>query len=58
MGIKQIHIALITISIILCLMFGFWVLNHDYKLAAYCSFAVAIALIVYCVQFIKKTKVM
>ena len=54
MGIKYIHVILIVVSIALSLGFGVWTLNHNYTASGYCSFAVALALIVYCVQFIKK----
>ncbi len=56
MGIKYIHVTLIAVSILLCLGFGFWNLNHDSALWGYCSFTVAIALLIYCIQFIKKMK--
>jgi hypothetical protein len=56
MGIKYIHVTLIVISILLCLGFGFWGLAHDYALWGYGSFAAAVALTFYCLQFIKKMK--
>jgi len=56
MGIKYIHVVLIVASIFLSLGFGAWTLNHNYLLSALASFAVAIALVVYCFQFIKKMK--
>ena len=56
MGIKYIHVFLIILSIALCLGFGFWTLNHHSAITGYCSFAVAMALVVYCAQFIKKMK--
>jgi len=56
MGIKYIHVFLIVLSIALCLLFGFWTLNHNNAILGYCSFAIALALIIYCVQFIKKMK--
>lgn len=58
MGIKYIHVVLIVVSIFLSLGFGFWTLNHNYPLSAYCSFAVAVGLLFYCIQFIKKMKVL
>jgi len=58
MGIKYIHVVLIVVSIALCLGFGFWTLSHNYTTSGYCSFAAAIGLIFYCVQFIKKMKVL
>ncbi len=56
MGIKNIHLLLIVISIILCMVFGVWTMGHDYTAWGYCSFAITVGLIVYCVQFIKKMK--
>ena len=56
MGIKYIHVVLIVASIGLSLGFGFWTLNHSYALGAYCSFAVAVALVFYCIQFIRRMK--
>ena len=56
MGIKYIHVFLIVLSIALCVCFGLWTLNHNYTIIGYCSFAIALALVVYCVQFIKKMK--
>jgi len=56
MGIKYIHVLLIVVSIALCVGFGFWTLNHSYVVSAYASFAVAAALLFYCVQFIRKMK--
>ena len=32
MGIKYIHVVLIVVSILLCLGFGFWTLNHNYTI--------------------------
>ena len=56
MGIKYIHVVLIVVSILLSLGFGLWTLNHNYTASGHCSFAIAIGLIFYCVQFIKKMK--
>ena len=58
MGIKNIHILLISASSLLALVFGVWGLNNDYKVLAYCSLAAAVGLIVYGVQFVKKAKVL
>lgn len=58
MGIKYIHVTLIIVSIALSLGFGFWTLSHDYTAWGYGSFAIAVGLIVYCVQFVKKMKVL
>jgi len=56
MGIKYIHVFLIVLSIVLCLIFGFWTLYHSEQIIGYCSFAMSAGLIVYCIQFIKKMK--
>jgi len=56
MDIKYIHVALIVVSIALSFGFGLWTLNHNYALSGYVSFAVAVGLVVYCVQFIRKMK--
>jgi len=58
MGIKNIHVLLIVISILLCLGFGFWTLNHDYMIWGYASFAITLGLVIYLIQFIKKMKVL
>ena len=58
MGIKYIHVVLIIVSIGLSLGFGFWTLRHECAVSGYCSFVVALALMVYCLQFIKKMKVL
>jgi hypothetical protein len=56
MGIKYIHVTLIVVSIALSIGFGLWTLNHNDAAIGYASFAIAIGLVVYCVQFIKKMK--
>ncbi|MDE2009718.1 MAG: hypothetical protein KGJ09_06525 [Candidatus Omnitrophica bacterium] len=56
MGIKNIHVLLIVISILLSVGFGFWAVFHNYAVWGYLSFIIAAVLIVYCVQFIKKMK--
>jgi hypothetical protein len=58
MGIKNIHIILIAASVLLSLVFGFWAVTHDYNTLGYISFALAIGLIVYGIQFLKKAKVL
>jgi hypothetical protein len=58
MGIKYIHVTLIIVSIALSLGFGLWNLNHDYAAWGYFSFAIAAGLVIYCVQFVKKMKVL
>ncbi len=56
MGIKYIHVTLIVVSIALCLGFGLWALNHDYAPLGYCSFVLAVGLIIYCVKFIQQMR--
>jgi hypothetical protein len=56
MGIKGIHIVLISVSIITIAFFGYWTLNHNYTAAAYSSFLIAAALVVYGIMFIQKAK--
>ncbi len=56
MDIKYIHVILIVVSIALCLGFGFWTLSHSYLASAFGSFAVAAALIIYCIKFIQKMR--
>jgi len=56
MDIKYIHVLLIVVSIILSLGFGLWTLNHNYRPLGFCSFAIAVGLIIYCVKFVKKMK--
>ena len=58
MGIKYIHVILIVVSIALALGFGCWTLSHSYMIWGYGSFILAAGLLVYCVQFIKKMKVL
>ena len=56
MGIKYIHVVLIAVSILLSLGFGAWALYHSYAACGYLSFLIAVALLIYCVKFIKKMK--
>ncbi len=56
MGVKHIHVVLIVASIILFIFSGLWALNHSYTGAGYFSFLIAGALIIYCIQFLKKIK--
>jgi hypothetical protein len=56
MGIKYIHVVLILVSILLSLGFGLWTLYHDYAVWGYFSFAVAIGLMIYFVNFIKRMR--
>ena len=56
MGIKNIHLILILVSILLALGFGCWTLNHHDIFLSGFSFMVMAGLLVYCVQFIKRMK--
>ena len=56
MGVKNIHVLLIVISILLFVFFGVWTLNHNDTISAYVSFAIAVALLIYCINFIKKMR--
>ena len=56
MGIKNIHLFLITAALALSLVFGFWALNHDFQLLGWISMAAAVGLVIYGVQFLKKVK--
>jgi hypothetical protein len=56
MGIKNIHITLISASSMLSLIFGVWALNHDFQILGYLSLIISVGLVVYGVQFIKKAK--
>lgn len=56
MGIKNIHIILITASVLVCLFFGLWSVNNAHVWWGVTAFAVAAALTVYGINFIKKAK--
>jgi hypothetical protein len=56
MGIKNIHIFLISASILCSLVFGFWAVTHEFATLGYITFAIAIGLIIYGIQFLKKAK--
>ena len=58
MGVKNIHLALIIIAFIFSLVFGVWSLTKMGTVWAYASFAAALGLGIYGVQFIKKLKVL
>lgn len=58
MGIKNIHIFLISAASILALGFGIWALTHNYVGLGYCSLASAVGLVIYGIQFVKKAKVL
>jgi len=56
MGIKHIHLLIISASAVFAIVFGCWILKHHYTVSAYASFAAAAALGVYGVKFFIKTK--
>ena len=56
MGIKNIHIVLISCSVAVAGAFGFWALNHAYQGLGYVSLVAAVALVVYGVTFLNKVK--
>ena len=56
MGIKNIHIVLISCSVLVAGVFGGWSLNNDYQIGGYVSFTVAAALVIYGINFLKKVK--
>ena len=56
MSIKHIHLTLIIFSLVLSLGFSFGAGAHEYKILGYVSFIIALGLVFYCVQFIKKMK--
>lgn len=56
MGIKNIHLMLIFLSLLLCTVFGLWGINHNFQILGYVSFAVACGLAAYGINFLKKAK--
>jgi hypothetical protein len=56
MGIKSIHIILIFAACAIAIIFGLWGLNHEYSTLGYVSLILAIGLVFYGIQFIKKAK--
>lgn len=56
MGIKNIHIFLISCSVVVAVIFGFWALGHAYPVLGGLSLAAAAGLAIYGVNFLKKTK--
>jgi len=56
MGIKNIHIILITASVLVCLFFGLWSVNNGHVGWGMTAFVVGAGLTVYGINFIKKTK--
>jgi hypothetical protein len=63
MSLKAFHVFFITISVLLCLGFGAWCLGSEYAhgkpayaVAGVISFLLGIALVIYEIMFLKKTK--
>ena len=55
-GIKNIHIALISVATILAVILGFWGISHQYKMIGIISFIAAVSLLFYGISFLKKAK--
>ena len=58
MGVKNIHVVLIAVSILLSFGFGLWLIAHSFTAWGCLSFAITVALLIYCVDFIRKMKVL
>ncbi len=56
MGIKNIHMFLVSAACLLALIFGLWALAHGYSALGYCSLAATVGLVIYGAQFIKKVR--
>jgi uncharacterized membrane protein len=57
MSLKTFHIFFISVAVLLCLGFGAWCLQQPgYTGAGIGSFAVAVALVVYEVMFLRRFK--
>jgi hypothetical protein len=56
MGIKNIHIVLISCSVLIALIFGIWALKNNYAILGYVSLSAAVGLVVYGIKFLKKVK--
>ncbi len=56
MGIKNIHIVLISASSVVALAFGLWALGHDLAILGLTSILAGGGLIIYCLSFIRKAK--
>ena len=58
MGIKNIHIVLISCSVLVALVFGLWSFNNNYQPGGCISFVIAAALVIYGINFLKKVKIL
>ncbi len=63
MSLKAFHVFFITISVLLCLGFGAWCLGSEYAAgkwaytgAGIVSFLLGLALVIYEIAFLKKSK--
>ena len=57
MSLKTFHIFFISVAVLLCLGFGAWCLQQPgYTPAGIGSFAVAVALVVYEIIFVRRFK--
>lgn len=63
MSLKAFHVFFISVSVLLCLGFGWWCFSSDsargregYSAAGAVSFLLGLALVVYEVNFLKKFK--
>lgn len=56
MGIKNIHITLISAASLIAIIFGIWGMRHEYASLGIISLASAVGLIIYSVTFLKKVK--
>ena len=56
MGIKKIHIILISASVLLCLFFGAWSMINAHALWSVAAFLLAVGLAGYGMNLVKKSK--
>lgn len=57
MSLKTFHIFFISVSVLLCIGFGFWSLRQPgYTVAGIGSFVVAVGLVAYEVNFIRRIR--
>ena len=56
MGIKNIHILLISLSIVMSGVFGFWALGHEMRGLSVAAFVLLGGLSIYFINFLKKLK--
>ena len=56
MGIKNIHVVLISTSVLMALVFALWSFKNEHSPWGFTSIGVAIGLIIYGITFLKKAK--